>query len=470
MLSAQRRLISLLSIRSRTFIAGALTLAIGLPWCAGADAPGPATTPAGAPSGITQPQSVAEQWSFHGQGTVISQVHDVFPAKFTGIQDVPRHEGFKTSVTGTLFLGARLPWGTGEAYFDPEISGGEGFGGVTGIAGFPNGEIPRVGSPEPKPNVARAFIRQHFAFGGEQEHVDADQNQLAGFRDVNRLTVTFGKVAATDFFDTNAYSHDPRTQFENWALMDNGAWDYPADTHGYTFGLVSELYQPNWTLRYGAFTMPKVANGETIDWNLPRAIAQIIEFEQRWVFHDLGGAVRPMAYANLGHMGNYREAILHPQPDGPDVTKTRTYSVKYGFGVSAEQAVSEDVGLFGRLGWNDGHTESFCFTEIDRTASIGVSLKGIRWHRPQDTAGLAVVVNGLAKNHRDYLGDGGHGFLIGDGRLPHYATEDIMETYYLFKVADHIFVTGDFQVIDHPAYNSDRGPIAVAGVRVHAEF
>lgn len=435
-----------------------------------AQSAGPATTPAAAPSGISPIQPEVEWYSVHAQGTVISQKHDIFPAKYTGVEDVPPHESWKTSVTGTVYLGLRLPWSGGEIYCDPEVSGGEGFGGVTGIAAFPNGEIPRVGSPEPEAYVARGFIRQTFGLGGEREHVEGDQNQLAGFHDVNRLVVSLGRMAATDFFDNNAYSHDPRTQFENWALMSNGAWDYPADTRGYTYGLVAEFCQPNWTLRYGAFAMPKVANGSTIAWELPKALGQVIEFEQRWVVGGRGGAVRPLAFLNTAHMGNYREAILNPGPRGPDVTLSRTYSAKYGFGLNAEQALTDDLGIFGRLGWNDGHTESFAFTEIDRTASIGLSLKGTRWKRPSDVVGLAGVIDGIAKNHRDYLGAGGHGFIIGDGRLPHYSTEDAVEAYYLLKVVDHVFLTADFQFIDHPAYNSDRGPIFVSGFRVHAEF
>jgi len=435
--------------------------------------PSPATQPAGVPESILPPKQEVENFSVHAQGTVISQKHDVFPARFTGMFDVPPHEGWKTSVTGTLFLGARLPWKGGEVYFDPEVTGGEGFGnpGVTGIAAFPNGEIPRVSTPEPEPNVARGFIRQTFGFGGEREHIEADQNQLAGYRDVRRLTITFGKVASPDFFDNNAYSHDPRTQSENWALMDNGAWDYPADTRGYTFGLAAELNEPNWTLRYGVFAMPKEANGSTFDWNIPKALGHAVELEERWLVHDRGGAVRLLVYANTAHMGNYRQAIDHPPPSGiPDITLTRTYSVKYGFGISAEQQLTDDLGVFGRAGWDDGHTETFAFTEIDRTASLGLSLRGNRWHRPDDLVGVAGVISWLSKDHRDYLGAGGHGFVIGDGRLPHYAPEEVLEAYYVYKLVDHVFLTGDFQLVDHPAYNSDRGPIVIGAIRVHVEF
>jgi len=453
------------------FVAVLITLMGGGSALRAATSPGPATQPAAATEPASAEHADVEQFNVHAQGTVISQKHDIFPARFTGVNDVPPHEPWKTSVTGTLFLGARLPWTGGEAYVNPEVAGGEGFGGVTGIAGFPNGEIPRVGTPEPEINLARAFVRQTFGFGGEREHVDSDQNQLAGFRDVSRLTVTLGKVAATDFFDNNAYSHDPRTQFENWALMDNGAWDYPADTRGYTLGGVVELNQPRWALRYGVFTMPKEANGSTFDWNYPRALGHAFELEERWAINDQPGTARLLSYLNTAHMGNYRQAIDHPSPNGvPEITLTRTYSVKYGFGLSADQAITDDLGVFGRLGWDDGHTETFAFTEIDRAASIGLSFKGTRWHRPDDVIGVAVAINGLSKDHRDYLAAGGHGFIIGDGRLPHYALEEDFEGYYLFKVYDHVFLTVDGQIVDHPAYNADRGPILIGGVRVHVEF
>lgn len=444
-----------------------------------ADTPGPATRPAEAPPATRPAESApaappenkdVEQYSVHGQGTVVSQKHNIFPAPYTGPMDVPPHEPWKTSITGTLFMGLRMPWTGGEFYFNPEITGGEGIGGVTGIAGFPNGEISRVSTPEPKVNVARAFFRQTFGLGGDREHVDSDQNQLAGYRDISRFTLTLGKFSATDFFDNNTYSHDPRTQFLNESLVDNAAWDYPADTRGYSYGGVIELNQPTWALRYGAFTMPKEANGATIDWNIPKALGQAIEFEQRWSIHDQPGVARWMAYGNLAHMGNYREAVANAGTGVPDITTTRTYSAKWGFGLSAEQALTKDMGLFGRLGWNDGQTETFCFTEIDATASIGLSCKGTSWRRPDDVAGAAFVVNGISDAHRAYLAAGGHGFILGDGQLAHYGTENIVETYYNGKIYEHVFVTGDFQFVDNPGYNRDRGPIFIFGVRVHAEF
>jgi high affinity Mn2+ porin len=410
-----------------------------------------------------------ERFSLHGQATVIAQDHDAFHSPYQGLNSLPRHDGLKTSITGTLFLGARLPWPGSEVYFDPEIAGGEGFGGVKGIAGFTNGEIPRVGTPEPEPYVARLFVRQDFDLGGKKQWVEPQQNQLSGYKSDSRVTVSLGKFAASDFFDNNNYSHDPRSQFENWSIMENGAWDYAADTRGYTLGGVVELIQPSWTLRYGAFAEPKQANGGTLDSHVPQALSHNIEFEDRWSWRDQPGVIRALVFANTAHMGNYRRAIDDPGPHGPDITLSRTYSTKYGLGLSFEQAIYEDVGVFGRLGWNDGHTESWAFTEIDRTAGLGVSLKGNRWNRSNDVVGVAYVANGISKDHRDYLRAGGYGFLIGDGKLS-YGWEQIGEIYYLVKISDHIFVTADAQFIGNPAYNRDRGPVAVGGLRAHIEF
>ena len=425
----------------------------------------PTGEPAAHPPGAADE---SRRFTAHGQATVITEKHDVFHAPYSGPNSLPRHEGEKTSITGTLFLGAKL-WEGGEVYFNPEISGGQGFGGVTGLAGFSNGEIPRVGTPEPRPYIARLFYQQTFGLGGEKEHVDDGQNQIAGFRDSHRLTVTVGKFGAIDYFQSNSYSNDPRVQFENWALFTNGAWDYPADVRGYTQGAVIEYTEPTWSLRYAAMTEPTQANGGTFDSHIPAAIGNAMEFERRYTLADHPGVIRLMGYANSAHMGKYRQAIDQAAGSIPDVTKTRAYRIKYGFGLSAEQEITKDLGVFGRLGWNDGHSETWAFTEIDQSASLGLSLKGTRWQRPDDVVGLAGVLNGLSKDHRDYLRAGGRGFLIGDGRL-NYGYEEILEAYYLLKLADHIFVTGDVQYIENPAYNKDRGPVFIGGVRVHVEY
>jgi high affinity Mn2+ porin len=430
--------------------------------------PAPATSPGTVPG--TAPASAdQERFNVHFQATVIPQGHDVFHAPYSGPNSLRRVEPLRTSFTSTLFLGLRMPWEGGAVYFDPEVAAGKGLSGVTGIASFPNGDISHVGSPQPEIYVARAYFQQVFGLGGDKEKVESDQNQLAGYQDARRITLWLGKFSATDMFDGNGYSHDPRTQFMNESFMDDTAWDYPADARGYTDGVAVEYNEPSWAIRYGAFREPKDANGQALDAHFPEAMGHTLELEDRWSIKDQPGVVRVLGYANIAHMGNYREAIDNPGPNGPDITLSRTYSAKYGYSVSAEQAITPDLGIWGRAGWNDGHTESWAFTEVDRLASLGISLKGTKWGRPDDVVGIAGAIAGLSKDHRDYLRSGGVGFIIGDGKL-HYAPEQVIEAYYDWQVIDHLWVTPDFQFVDHPAYNADRGPVAIWGLRVHVEF
>jgi high affinity Mn2+ porin len=413
-----------------------------------------------------------ETWySAHAQATMVTQIHPNFHALYTGpLSLLPTHEA-ATSVTGTLFLDVRLwecgPY-SGELVFNPELSGGTGFSGVDGIAGFPNGEITRVGIITPTPYFARLFLRQTWGFGGEQEKVEDEANVIAGQRDVDRITLVVGKLAATDLVDNNQYSHDPRTQFLNWSLMYNGAWDYPANVRGYTYGIGIDFNQKYWALRYGIFAEPEFANGAPLDPHFINANGQVLELEGRYSLWEAPGKVRVMTYLNHAHMGDYREA-LDTMPIDPNVTLTRAYRYKYGFGLSAEQQLTKDLGMFARLGWNDGHTESWAFTPIDRTACLGFLLNGRCWCRPKDQVGLGGAINGVAQDHRSYLAAGGLDFNIGDGRL-NYGYEEILETFYDCQVIKGMFVTADFQEINHPAYNRDRGPVAVATLRVHIEF
>ncbi len=409
-----------------------------------------------------------ETWySAHAQTTVVTQEHDHFRSPYIGGRSLLPDENAPTSLTSTIYYAARL-WEGGDLVFNPEIAGGRGFSSTQGLAGFPNGEITRIGLPEPTPYIARLFFRQTCGFGGEQEKVEDAPNQIAGMRDIERLTVTVGKLAAEDQFDDNRYSHDPRTQFLNWSLMFNGAWDYPANVRGYTYGFTLDYNQKDWAIRYGIFAEPAFANGSTIDPRFLRANGQVLEWEGRYTLNEHPGKLRLLTYANRAHMGKYSEAVAL-MPVNPDVTTTRAYRFKYGLGMSLEQELTADLGAFSRLGWNDGHTETWAFTEIDMTAALGLELKGRCWCRPQDRVGLAVVCNGLSPEHREYLAAGGLGFIIGDGRL-NYGLEKIIEVNYNLEVIKGINLTFDFQGVDHPAYNRDRGPVAIGGLRVHLEF
>lgn len=405
--------------------------------------------------------------SVHFQTTVIGQGNWPFRSPYEGPLSLRPNLNYRSTETTTLFLAGRL-WDGAEVVFNPEVSGGVGVSGSAGLAGFPNGEATRVGVPQPTPYFARLYWQQTLALGTETEAVPDGPSQVAGRRPVDRLVVRIGKMAATDQFDDNEFSHDPRTEFMNWSLMYNGAWDYPANVRGYTYGGTIELNRADWSLRYGVFAEPATANGAPIDPHILRAQGQVAEVEQRYKLGDLAGNIRGLMFLNRANMGNYTLALA-ADPAAPDITSVRAYRIKYGFGLSWDQQVTADAGVFARFGWNDGRTESWAFTEIDRTISCGFLVKGKRWGRPADTLGIAAVVNGLSDAHRAYLAAGGVGFIIGDGRL-NYAPEAILEGFYNWKFAPGLTLGLGTQGVLNPAYNADRGPVALAAVRLHAEY
>jgi high affinity Mn2+ porin len=356
--------------------------------------------------------------------------------------------------------------------FDPEIAGGRGFSNVDGLANSSNGELPRVASATPKPYLARLYLFHDFGFGNETEAVDSDANQLAGTRPLIRYTITAGRFTLTDFFDNNRYSHDPRTQFIGWAVMFNGAWDYPADTRGYTWGWVHEFHAKTWSLRYASAAMPTVANGARFDRRLFRDRGDVVEGEYRYTAREHPGGVRLLGFVNHADAGTYSEAIRQAESNEttPDVTATRRPGTrKYGVGLNTEQELTEDLGVFARLAWNDGKTESFAFTAIDRLATGGISITGRRWHRPFDTAATELTVSGLSGVHALYLARGGTDFLIGDGRL-RYAPEYIWESYYSARLFPGFFASYDLQHVANPAFNQDRGPLWISSLRLHLEL
>ncbi|MGA2656721.1 MAG: carbohydrate porin [Verrucomicrobiota bacterium] len=320
------------------------------------------------------------------------------------------------------------------------------------------------------PNVtfARLFVRQTFGLGGEPEAVQDDALDLAGKVDAERLTLTLGKLSAKDIFDNNAYANDPRTQFMNWALMANEAWDFPADSLGYITGFAAELELPPWAARCGLFQMPRSANGMAQDSHYLEAWGMVTEVERRFVLNNHPGAVRWLAFLNRAHMGSYEEALERPVRPA-DIVATRAYRCKYGFGLNLEQEVVRNVGAFARLGWSDGHSEAWAFSDVDRTATTGLSVKGQFWARPNDTLGVAGVFNGLSSVHQEFFEAGGTGILAGDGRL-NYGWEKILETYYDVQVWKSVHATLDYQFVTDPAFNRDRGPVSIFGARVHWEF
>jgi high affinity Mn2+ porin len=376
------------------------------------------------------------------------------------------------SVTSTLFLGMRLIPGT-EVYLDPELSGGRGISGATGVAGQMNGEIYRVGDAAPVVSTARLYVQQIFGFGSETEKIDDGPNQVAGTAKTHRLTVVAGKFSLVDFFDANAYSHDPRSQFLNWTLMSPGAWDYPADTRGYTWGAMTEWHEPEWAVRGAVVAEPKQANQLDLDRRVGRANGSTLEGERQLHFIDgRKGTARLLVYANQADMGNYDQAIANAPLTGgtPNVVSTRKYGrTKYGFSFNSDQELTDSLGGFTRASWNDGRNESWAFTEVDASEALGFEWKPAVWGRAQDRWGVAEVSNQLSGPHRRYLADGGLGFLLGDGAL-HHGPEMITETYYRIQINEHLFVSPDYQFVVNPGYNRSRGPVQVWALRVHAEF
>lgn len=410
-----------------------------------------------------------QQFNLHFQQTVITQYKPGFSAPYTGTNSLLTGEETQTSLTTTLFGGARL-WKGMEAYFNTEMSGGAGLSKTLGIAGFPNGETFRVGGAEPKIYIARLYFTQNFEWGNDKEYLNDEVNQLAGWKSKRYLKVTVGKFGMADFFDGNEFSHDARSQFMNWSLMDNAAWDYPANTRGYVLGGVAELGQPTWALRFGFTATTTEANGAIWDKRLSRANTQTLEFEKRYTLSGQKGTLRLLAFRNNGKMGVYRDAI-NRNPTAPDVDATQAYGRhKYGFGISADQYLTNDFGVFAKASYNDGKTETWAFTEIDRSLSLGAVLKGTPWKRKDDELGLAFVGNGISKDHKDYLAAGGYGFIIGDGQL-NYSPELIAEVYYKVNAYQHkLWLSPDYQFIANPAYNKDRGPVNVFSLRAHVEF
>jgi high affinity Mn2+ porin len=412
-----------------------------------------------------------ERWNLYYQATSIGQYHGTFDSPYTGplsLQDYPERD---VSLTTTLFFGLRLSPHL-QFYFDPEIAGGRGFSSVDGLANPSNGELPRVATATPKPYIARLYLSYDFGFGSEKEHVESGENELGGDRPMVRYTITAGRFSLTDFFDNNSYTHDPRTQFMAWGVMYNGAWDYPADTRGYTWGWVHEFHTRNWSLRYASAAEPKNANGPRFDRQLFRDRGDVFEGERRYSLGGHAGTVRLLGFLNHTNSGSYADAIKLGEQTGttPNVDAVRHVgTLKYGTGVNLEQEITHNTGFFVRLGWNDGKTQDFAFTAIDRLASSGVSVKGTRWKRKDDTVATSFTASGISGVHAVYLARGGLDFLIGDGRLD-YAPEYVWESYYRARLFPGFFATFDLQHDTNLAFNHDRGPVWIESLRLHMEF
>ena len=417
-------------------------------------------------------------WTNHFQFTTVVQGHAGFKSPYSGKNSLADSvEVGATTATATLFLGHKL-WKGAAIYFNPELSGGRGLSSAIGVAGALNGESYRVGATSPAIFVARGYLQQHIPLGSTPfENAEDGINKLDDKIPINRITISAGKFAMGDFFDNNKYSHDPRSQFLNWSLMGNGAWDYPANTRGYTMGLVVELIKPKWAVRISSVAVPRIANAPKLEYKISKAHSETFEIERKLNIAKRAGAMRVLISNTLSKAPSYLDGLKAIANNNEFLLNViagkqegKVYNgKKFGIGYSFEQELSNEIGVFSRASYNDGKYATWAFTEIDRSFSIGISVKGNKWKRPDDVCGLAIVINDISNDHKDFLKAGGYGFIIGDGTLS-YRQEAVIETYYNAHLSTYFWVTVDYQFVKNPAYNKDRGSVHVFGIRGHIEF
>jgi high affinity Mn2+ porin len=411
-----------------------------------------------------------QTWAVHAQATFVLQGHTAFRSPYRGPQSLdPAARGNETADV-TLYAGVR-PWAGAELWINPEIDQGFGLQDTLGVAGFPSGEAYKVGARDPYFRLPRLFLRQTLNLGGERQVVDPDLNVLGGARTADRLVLTIGKFGVPDVFDGNDYAHDPRQDFFNWTMIDTGTFDYAADAWGYTYGASAELYQGPWALRAGWFDLSKSPNSASLDSKFDQ-YQWIAEGERRYTIGGLAGKVDLTGYLTHGRMALFADAVALSAATGApaDASSVRRMHDRAGVSLDLQQAITDDLGAFVRAGVADGRYEAFEFTDVDHTVAFGLSEGGKPWGRAGDRVGAAVVVNGASNERQAFLAAGGLGILVGDGRLPHPGAETVFETYYNLDVVKGLHATFDYQFIDNPAYNRDRGPVSVLAVRLHAQY
>lgn len=419
------------------------------------------------------PHSETGRYWISGQANIVLQWHGAFPAKYSGPNSLRPVGENATSKVYTLYLGYELT-PTTEVFLDVESAGGHGISNALGLAGITNLDVVRNTTLSQDPYVARLMLRQIIPLSDDRIEADRDELHLATSLPARRIEFRVGKFDLADFLDLNTWGQDSHLQFLNWTVDNNGAWDYAANTRGYTDGVLLEYDDRWWTARFAEALMPKVANGIHLDADIARARAENLELEARGnLIAHRAGTIRLLGYLNHADMGNYEEAnadYLDHETPTPDIIFTRRQGRrKYGFGLNFEQSINSQVGVFGRLGWSDGRNESFAYTEDDRTLELGGFTMGKAWHRKNDRAGAVFVANGIVAAHQQYLALGGLGFLLGDGGLT-YGPEKIFEGFYTAHLWRGFFASFDLQHINNPGYNQARGPVTVPGVRFHADF
>jgi high affinity Mn2+ porin len=434
------------------------------------------------PQPDTDPQAMfphpeTTRWRLSGQINIIPQGHPGFHAPYSGPNSLNPKGEIRTSRIFTLYTAYRLT-NSMDAVFDLEEASGNGISNSLGLAGYPNIDVvrtPGLGSPlSLAPYVARAIFRYVLPLSDEADDTDIGPLGVLKSLPAKRMEFRIGKLSLADFIDVNAVGSDSHFQFMNWTIVNNGAWDYAADTRGYTYAAILEYDDRSWAVRFAEAMMPTVANGISLDGHLARARGENLELELHPnIIAQKPTQVRLLSYVNHANMGDYREAIdlfLAGKTPTPDVIATRQEGrVKYGFGINLEQQVSAHMRTFGRFGWNEGRHESFAYTEVNQTVSFGADYLGDQWHRQNDKVGLAFVSNGISGDHQEYLKLGGLGFLLGDGTLT-YGRENIFEGYYNVHFWRGVYGAIDLQHVENPGYNRDRGPVWVPGLRLHIEL
>jgi len=407
-----------------------------------------------------------------GQANFVFQALPSFPALYSGPHSLGPNYEKATSRVMTLYTGARLNNST-EILVDIEEAGGAALSLGFGLAGNTDLDIVRNPSLSKAPYVGRAMI--HTVIALSKDKIENQRSYLSLFDELprRRLELRFGKFSMPDFFDINSVGSDTKFQFLNWTTDNNGAWDYAADTRGYTVGLTADYEDRNWGFRFAEALMPKIANGIDLVWRPWQVHAENFEYELRHGFiPNKAGVVRLLAYTNSANMGIYRDQVIQAAAANttPDITNHPwNITRKYGFGINLEQNLTHYLTAFARFGWDNGKTESFAYTEVDQTFAEGVGANGSWWHRKQDRAGVAFISNAIKKDHQNYLAAGGLGFLLGDGHLT-YGRENIFESYYTVHVWRGIYFAPGVQHINNPGYNRDRGPVVVPTFRAHFEF
>jgi high affinity Mn2+ porin len=414
--------------------------------------------------------------NLHGQTTFVWQGYPAIRSPFEGVNSLPHGGQGRETTDLTLIAGVRL-WRGAELWINPEIDQGFGFANTHGTAGFPSGESYKLGAVYPYARVQRYFVRQTIDLGGEAQKIDAGVGQFAGTQTANRLVLTAGRFAVVDIFDTNKYANNPKTDFLNWSLINAGTFDYAGDGWGYTYGAAAEWYQGRWTVRGGIFDLSATPAGgiSPVGADLDPTFRQfqlVGEIEERHELWGQPGKIKVTGFLSRGRAGQFADAIALGQATGmpADITLVRNYTSRPGVSLNLEQQLTETLGVFARAGWSDGNVEPWDFADIDRTVSGGVSITGKQWGRPDDTIGIAGVVNGISPVHQTFFNAGGLGILIGDGQLPNPGLEEIFEAYYSYALTVSTRVSVDYQLIVNPAYNTDRGPANIFAGRFHTEF